>query len=125
MINRYAGEIRINPVAVLRNDDFNNEGFIEDIHSVFDETLRINHAISERITRLKAYLKALPASRKVNFNFSDGGYIAIKGLTDDELLAMKSKGLIDLFDFAFDREWVKKYGQQFGLVWEHGKAVQI
>ena len=125
MINRYAGEIRINPVAVLRNDDFNNEGFIEDIHSVFDETLKINQATSERITRLKAYLRSLPASRKVSFNFADGGYIAMKGLTDEELLAMKSKGLIDLFDFAVDREWVKKYGAQFGLVWENGRAVEI
>lgn len=125
MINRYAGEIRINPVAVLRNDDFNNDGQISDINKVFDETLKLNREISERITRLKTYLESSPAGREVKFNFSEGGYIAMKGISDEELLAMRSKGLIDLFDFATDRDWVKKFGRHFGLIWENGRAIRI
>ncbi len=125
MVNRYAGEIRINPIAILRNDDFNNNGEISDINEVFSETLRINHATSDRIMKLKAYLEANGLSGSTRFNFADGGYIAMKDFTDQELLDMKSRGLIDLFDFACDREWVKKYGVQFGLIWEGGRAVKI
>ena len=125
MVNRYAGEIRINPIAILRNDDFNNDGEIDDIESVFAETIKINQANSDRIMKLKAYLKAAGISRDSRFNFAEGGYIAMKGFTDQELLDMKSKGLIDLFDFASDRAWVKKYGTQFGLVWEDGRAVKM
>ena len=124
MVNRYAGEIRINPIAILRNDDFNNDGEIRDINEVFSETISINHAISERIAKLKAYLDAAGVSGR-RFNFADGGYIAMKGFTDQQLLDMKSKGLIELFDFARDKDWVKKYGVQFGLIWEGGQAVKI
>ena len=125
MVNRYAGEIRINPVPVLRNNDFNNDGIIKDIQEVLSETQKINQAISQRITRLKAYLHEAHPSGEGNFNFSEGGYITMKGFSDEELVAMKAKGLIDLFDFAADREWVKKYGQQFGLIWENGRAFKI
>ena len=125
MVNRYAGEIRINPIAILRNDDFNNDGEIRDINEVFSETISINHAISERIAKLKAYLDAAGVSGSTRFNFADGGYIAMKGFTDQQLLDMKSKGLIELFDFARDKDWVKKYGVQFGLIWEGGQAVKI
>ena len=125
MVNRYAGEIRINPIAILRKDDFNNDGEIDDIEEVFSETIKINQAISDRILKLGAYLKIAVVSGNTRFNFSEGGYIAMKGFTDQELLDMKSKGLIDLFDFATDREWVKKYGAQFGLVWEGGRAVKM
>lgn len=60
-----------------------------------------------------------------SFNFAPGGYIAVKGFTDAELLEMKQEGLIDVFDFATDRDWVKKYGARFGLVWEKGRAVRM
>ena len=125
MVNRYAGEIRINPMAILRNDDFNNDGEIEDINEVLSETLRINMAISERIAKLKTHLNKARLSSNVRFNYAEGGYIAMKGFTDQELQEMKSKGLIDLFDFAVDKNWVKKYGMQFGLIWEDGRAVKI
>ena len=125
MVNRYAGEIRINPIAILRNDDFNNDGEIKDINIVFSETIKINQTVSDRISRLKAYLEAKGFSENVGFNFAEGGYIAMKGFTDQELMDMKAKGLIDLFDFACDKSWVKKYGAQFGLIWEDGRAVKI
>ena len=125
MENRYSGEIRINPMAVLRNDDFNNDGHIDHIDKVLDETLKINEAISGKITKLKAYLSANSFSGAVKFYYAEGGYIGMKGFTDSELLDMKSKGLIDLFDFATDKNWVKKYGAKFGLVWEDGRAVRV
>lgn len=125
MINRYAGEIRINPIAVLRNNDFNNDGEIQDIQQVLTEALHVNHSVSERITKLQNYLKASGGATSMKFNFAEGGYIALRGLSDQELLTMKSRGLIDLFDFATDKEWVKKYGHQFGLIWENGRAVAL
>lgn len=124
MINRYAGEIRINPVAILRNDDFNNDGAIASINEVLHQTLEINEAISQRVSKLKAHLLSTVFSGPIEFHFSDGGYIGMKGFTDEELLDMKSKGLIDLFDFATDKNWVKKYGVNFGLAWEDGRAVR-
>ena len=124
-MNRYSGEIRINPVAILRNDDFNNDGEIHDIDQVLVETMKINSRISARIEKLRAYLAANEFSGNIAFNFSEGGYIAMRGFSDSELLDMNSKGLIDLFDFANDKSWVKKYGVQFGLVWEDGRAVKI
>jgi hypothetical protein len=125
MENRYAGEIRINPMPILRNDDFNNAGEIGDIDDVLAEALAINNKIGDRINRLRAYLSANDLSGNRQFNFADGGYIAMKGFSDKELLELKSKGLIDLFDFATDKSWVKKYGAQFGLIWEDGRAVEI
>ena len=125
MVNRYSGEIRINPVAILRKDDFNNEGGLEDIDEVLSQAIEISKTISDRLQKLKAHLKAKGFSQNLKFNFSEGGYIAMKGCSDGELLEMKSKGLIDLYDLAADKEWVKKYGAQFGLVWENGRAVVI
>ncbi len=125
MENRYAGEIRINPMPILRNDDFNNDGEIKNIDDVLAETLAINSKISDRLTRLRAYLGANDRSGNRTFNYADGGYIAIKGFSDKELLELNSKGLIDLFDFATDKTWVKKYGAQYGLVWEDGRAVKV
>lgn len=125
MVNRFAGEIRINPVAVLRNDDFNNFGEIKDIDALLQNTIELNHQTNEKIKRLKAYLTSRKAAGQVEFNFAEGGYISMKGFSDRELQEMKAAGLIDLFDYASDRDWVKKYGMQFGLTWENGKAVKI
>lgn len=125
MINRYSGEIRINPVAILRNDDFNNSGEIPDIDILLEETITLQNQIGDRIRKLKAYLKANEFSGTPIFNFADGGYIAMKGLSDQELLEMRSKNLIELFDFATDRQWVKNHGAQFGLTWEDGRAVKM
>ena len=125
MVNRYSGEIRINPVAILRNDDFNNEGEIKDIGQTLQQAMEINNEISARLSKLKDYLDGREFSDSVQFNFSPGGYIAMSGFSDKELLEMKSKKLIELFDFATDRDWVKKYGAQFGLVWEDGRAVKL
>ena len=124
MTNRYQGEIRINPIAILRKDDFNNDGEIGSIDDVLSDAITINQTISERLMRLQASLKKEFSGRGI-FNYADGGYIAVKGFSDDELLKLKSKGLIDLFDFATDKSWVKKYGAHFGLVWEDGRAVKI
>ena len=124
MINRYAGEIRINPVPILRNDDFNNDGAIDDIGALLEQALEVNKQIAERIKKLKAYFSSNAASR-AEYLFSEGGYIQVKGLSDEELLAMNASGLIDLFDFATEREWVKRYGAMFGLTWENGRAVPM
>lgn len=125
MINRYSGEIRINPVAILRNNDFNNEGEIEDIDELLQEAINLNVRIRERMEALKSYLQTNSFSSQITFNFAPGGYIAMNGFTDNELLGMKAKGLIDLFDYATDRDWVKRYGAQFGLIWENGRAVSL
>jgi hypothetical protein len=125
MINRYSGEIRINPVAILRNNDFNNEGEIEDIDELLQEAIDLNVRIRERMEALKSYLQTNSFSSQITFNFAPGGYIAMNGFTDNELLEMKAKGLIDLFDYATDRDWVKRYGARFGLTWENGRAVSL
>jgi hypothetical protein len=125
MINRYSGEIRINPISVLRNDDFNNEGEIDVIDKTLRDAISINNEISERLTRLKDYLRKNFGSAQPKFNYAPGGYIAVNGFSDDQLLEMKRIGLIDLFDFATDRDWVKKYGRHFGLIWENGRAVSL
>ncbi len=125
MVNRYAGEIRINPVAVLRGGDFNNDGEIDDIHNVLDNTLEIQAEIAARLIKLRNYLQQKGEGFGAGFFFADGGYIGIRGLTDTQLLEMKTKGLIELFDFATDKSWVKKYGAQVGLIWEDGRAMEI
>ncbi|MBX2947263.1 MAG: hypothetical protein KF725_15650 [Cyclobacteriaceae bacterium] len=125
MVNRYAGEIRINPVAVLRGGDFNNDGEIDDIHNVLDNTLEIQAEIAARLIELRNYLQQKGEGFGAEFFFADGGYIGMRGLTDTQLLEMKTKGLIELFDFATDKSWVKKYGAQVGLTWEDGRAVEI
>ena len=125
MINRYAGEIHINPMRILRNDDFNNDGQIKNIEATLTEALALNQKINERIRQLLEWLKKGNAAGTMQFHFADGGYISVKGLTDAQLLQLSSKGLIELFDFATNKEWVKKYGPQFGLIWENGKAVEI
>lgn len=124
MINRYAGEIRINPMPVLRNDDFNNDGRINNIEEVLQQALKVNQQVSERLTQLQALLKKGNLTQGAQFNFADGGYIAIQGLPDSELLTLHKKGIIELFDYATDKSWVKKYGAQFGLIWEDGRAVE-
>jgi len=125
MINRYAGEIHINPMRILRNDDFNNDGHIKNIEATLKDAIALNQKISERLHRLKEWLEKGNASAGVQFEFADGGYIRVKGLSDAQLLLLSSKGLIELFDYATSKEWVKKYGPQFGLVWENGRAVEI
>jgi hypothetical protein len=125
MINRYAGEIHINPMRILRNDDFNNDGHIKDIEATLNEAIELNQKINNRLQHLKAWIEKGNASGSMQFHFADGGYISVKGLSDNQLLQLSSKGLIELFDYATDKEWVKKYGPQFGLIWEGGRAVEI
>ncbi|HNV29834.1 MAG TPA: hypothetical protein PKJ83_11895 [Cyclobacteriaceae bacterium] len=125
MINRFAGEIHINPMRILRNDDFNNDGHIKDIEATLKEAIELNQKINIRLQQLKAWLEKGNASGSIQFHFADAGYISVKGLSDSQLQQLSVKGLIELFDYATDREWVKKYGSQFGLIWEDGRAVEI
>jgi hypothetical protein len=125
MINRYAGEIHINPVRILRKDDFNNDGQIKDILATLKETIKLNQEINDRLLKLKTWLEKGNATPGLQFHFADTGHISVKGLSDLQLHDLASKGLIELFDFANDKSWVKKYGQQFGLIWEDGRAMAI
>jgi len=125
MINRYAGEIHINPIRVLRNDDFNNDGQIKDIDAILKEAIELNQEIAVRLKLLKAWLSKKNFPSSIQFKFAEGGYISLKGLPDHQLQELASQGMIELFDFAKDKDWVKKYGQQFGLIWENGRSVEI
>jgi maltose-binding protein MalE len=125
MVNRYAGEIHINPVRILRGDDFNNDGHIKNIEDTLEEAIALNEAINHRLKGIKAWLEKGNAAAGIQFQFADGGYISVKGLSDEQLQQLATKGLIELFDYARDRDWVKKYGMQFGLVWEGGQAIEI
>lgn len=121
-VNRYAGEIRINPIPILRHDDFNNDGRIDDIQAVLGQVLQINQSISGRVEKIREWIGAGSGGE---FFFAEGGYIGMRAFSDEQLLDMHRAGLIDLFDFATDRDWVKRYGAQFGLVWEGGRAVEL
>lgn len=123
MVNRYAGEIHINPMRVLRNDDFNNDGKINDIVATFKQVIALNQKVNDRMQRLLDWLAKDNAAP--SFQYADGGYIAIHGLSDKQLQQLASKGLIELFDHATSKEWVMKYGHYFGLMWEDGRAVEI
>jgi hypothetical protein len=125
MINRYAGEIHINPIRTLRNDDFNNDGHIKDIEATLEEAITLTQQINERLQKLKAWLGKANATAGIQFHFADGGYISIKGLSDDQLKQLAAKGWIELFDNASDRDWVKRHGMLFGLIWENGRAISI
>jgi hypothetical protein len=124
MINRYAGEIHINPIRVLRNDDFNNDGQIKDIEATLKEAIELNQKIGVRLQRIKSWLEQKKYPAAIRFQFAEGGYIGMKGLPDHQLQELASNGMIELFDFARDKDWVKKYGSQFGLIWENGRAVE-
>ncbi len=125
MTNRYAGEIHLNPVRILRNDDFNNDGQIKDIRKTLDEAIELTNLISKRLQQIKLWLEKENSFSAIQFQFAETGHISVKGLTDEQLKMLEAKGLIELFDFATDKEWVKKYGQRFGLIWENGRAVEI
>lgn len=124
MVNRYAGEIHINPVRILRQDDFNNDGHIKDIESILAQAQELNQKISEQLQLIRQWLKKSNAAN-LQFHFTDAGYISVKGLSDSQLKELAAKGMIELFDFAREKGWVKKYGHQFGLIWEEGRAVEI
>ena len=124
MVNRYEGEIHINPIRILRNDDFNNDGHIKNIEATLTQAIELNHKIGQQLQAIKTWLRAKHFSG-VQFHFAEGGYISVKGLSDGQLKELSSQGLIELFDFATNKDWVKKYGPQFGLVWENGRAVEI
>src|SRR5258708_14966367 len=125
MINRYAGEIHINPIRVLRNDDFNNDGRIKDIEATLNEAIELNQKIAARLEQLKAWLDQKKYPAAIQFQFAEGGYIGIKGLPDHQLQELAAQGMIELFDFATDKDWVKKYGSKFGLPFENGRSVEI
>ena len=124
MINRYEGEIHINPIRIMRNDDFNNDGHIKDINATLNQAIELNTKIGKQLLAIKVWLEAKHFSG-VQFRFAEGGYISVKGLSDVQLKELASQGLIELFDFATDKEWVKKHGPKFGLIWENGRAVEI
>jgi hypothetical protein len=124
MINRYAGEIHLNPMRILRNDDFNNDGRITDIEATLLEAIALTAEINDRLQRIKEWLENENTS-KLQFHFAEGGYIGIKGLSDTQLKELAAQELIELFDFATNRDWVKKHGHQFGLIWEGGRAVEL
>jgi hypothetical protein len=125
MVNRYAGEIHINPIRSLRNDDFNNDGQIKDINVTLKEAIELNQKIAERLKKLTTWLSKKNFPSSIQFRFAEGGYISLKGLPDHQLQELAAQGMIELFDFAKDKDWVKKYGQQFGLIWENGRSVEI
>ena len=109
----------------LRNDDFNNDGHIQDIETTLKQAIELNEAIRERIRHLLVWLQKGNFKGGIQFNFADGGYITMNGASDAQLKELESKGLIELFDFANDKNWVKKNGHQFGLLWEDGRAIEI
>ena len=125
MVNRYAGEIHINPIRVLRNDDFNNDGQIKDIEVTLKEAIELNKKIATRLQQLMTWLNKKNFPSSIQFQFAEGGYISLKGLPDQQLQDLAAQGMIELFDFATDKDWVKKNGAQFGLVWENGRSVEI
>jgi maltose-binding protein MalE len=125
MVNRYAGEIHINPIRILRGDDFNNDGHIKDIEVTLKEAIALTQQINERLNKLQTWLGKANTTAGIQFQFADGGYISVKGLSDEQLQKLAKQGLIELFDYATDRDWVKKYGMLFGLIWEGGRAVEI
>ncbi|MFN3840230.1 MAG: hypothetical protein ACK4RF_05940 [Cyclobacteriaceae bacterium] len=125
MVNRYSGEIHLNPVPRLRNNDFNNEGNIPDINATLTDAIRLLDEIRERLQEVRRATSTLSFMGEARFHFAPGGYISITGITDDQLKELHRKGLIELFDFATDRNWVKRYGHLFGLSWENGQAVEL
>ncbi len=125
MTNRYAGEIHINPIRVLRKDDFNNDGLIKDIEATLKEAIDLNQKIAERLQKLNVWLDKKKYSPAIRFQFAEGGYISMNGLPDHQLRELASQGMIELFDYATEREWVKKYGADFGIVWQNGRGVEI
>jgi hypothetical protein len=124
MVNRYAGEIHLNPVRILRNDDFNNDGHIKDIEATLQEAIDLIADINNRLQRIKDWLEN-ENTEPLQFHFAEGGYISIKGLSDQQLKELAAEDMIELFDCATDREWVKRYGPLFGLIWEDGRAIEI
>ena len=102
MTNRYAGEIHINPVRILRNDDFNNDGLIKDIQQTLAQAIELNHAISNRLQQLKKWMEKENNFSAIQFRFSESGHISVSGLSDDQLKMLASKGLIELFDLLDD-----------------------
>lgn len=125
MINRYAAEIHINPIRFLRNDNFNNDGRIDNIDGTLNQARQLCTTIHERLSLIQTWLTKSDIKASIQFHYADGGYISMKGASDAQLLELESRGLIELFDFATDKNWVKKFGHHFGLVWEDGKAVEI
>jgi len=125
MINRYAGEIHINPIRVLRNDDFNNDGRIANIEATLKEAIDLNQKIGQRLKHIQEWLVAKKFPGSLQFHFAEGGYIGMKGLGDSQLQELARLGIIELFDFATEKEWVKKNGHLFGLIWEGGRAVEV
>ncbi len=125
MINRYAGEIHINPIRVLRNDDFNNDGQIKDIDATLKEAIELNQKIASRLLKLTTWLNKKTFPSSIQFRFAEGGYISLNGLPDHQLQELAAQGMIELFDFATNKDWVKKYGSLFGLIWENGRSVEI
>jgi hypothetical protein len=124
MVNRYAGEIHLNPIANLRGGDFNNDGRIDDINLTLTKAIDITREIEKKLSSIRLWLKSND-SHSARFHFADGGYISIEGLPDIQLKALSGLGLIQLYDFAVDKNWVKKFGHHVGLIWKDGQAIDI
>ena len=91
MINRYAGEIHINPIRILRKDDFNNDGRIKDIEQTLKQAIELNQEIASRLQQLHQWLAEENIFSSVQFRFAEGGYISISGLSDNQLKWLASK----------------------------------
>ncbi|MGC4020716.1 MAG: hypothetical protein QM734_01625 [Cyclobacteriaceae bacterium] len=78
MVNRYEGEIHINPIRVLRNGDFNNDGHIKDIDVTLNQAVELNQKISERLIALRSYFKERKFSG-IQFRFAEVVTSALKG----------------------------------------------
>ena len=65
MINRYAAEIHINPIRFLRNDDFNNDGHIEDIKNTVLRYRPVIVPVSGKLLQNPQFLRGGPVYHTV------------------------------------------------------------
>jgi hypothetical protein len=124
MINRYSGEIHINLIAHLRNGDYNNDGRIDDIQRTLIEAIEVNNQIGVKLQQIKTWLDK-HSDKAIRLSYADGGYIRIDGLPDSSLQELASHGMIQLYDYAIDKNWVIKFGHLFGLIWANGQATEV
>ena len=123
MVQRYVGEIHLNPIRVLRNDDFNNDGHIADISDTLDQAIEITVAIQARLQQFRDWVDK--AGLSARYAYEPGGFISVTGLSDAVLQELAARDLIALYDRATEKDWVKKYGMLYGLIWQEGRAVDV
>jgi len=101
MVNRYAGENPHQPIRILRNDDFNNDGHIKNMQATLNQAIELNYKINQQLQQLRAWLEAGNFFRCVQISLCGWRYISVKGLSDAQLKDLASEGLIELFDFCY------------------------